>query len=324
MHKALLYNELENQTVECLVCHRNCIIKPDSTGLCRTRKNINGKLFSLVYNKPCSIHLDAIEKKPFYHFKPFSKTLSVSTLGCNFFCKHCQNYEISQSKILEQPEFTPEEIVQLALSKKAQSISYTYTEPTIFLEYALDIMKLAKKKNLSNLWVSNGYQTEETINLISPYLDAINIDYKGDKKFYKEICGNISLEKVQDSISIFHQKKIHLEITNLLIPSLNTSPQTIQEMISFISSLSPSIPLHISRFFPNYQLSHLPQTSMKEMHEAEKIAKEKLDFVYLGNIGEQNTFCPHCQTLLIDRHSEKIFISSNKCPSCNSKIPILF
>ncbi len=322
MKEALLYQKLENNSVECYLCHRRCIIRPNAFGLCRVRKNIGGTLYALTYKKPIAVNYDPIEKKPFYHFKPFSFAFSIATQGCNFFCKHCQNYEISQSQFNDSKEIPLEDIIEKAKEYHADSIAYTYTEPTVFLEYALDLMKLAKKSGLSNIWVSNGYFTEDAFNLFSPYLDAINIDYKGDAKFYKEICGNVSLNHIQENISLIFSKKIHLEITNLLIPNLNTKENQIKEMVDFISSLSPDIPLHLTKFFPSYALSHLPATDISFLEKAKQIAEKKLNFVYLGNTKkEENTYCPKCHSLLIDRENAKSFLKENKCPFCSYPLP---
>jgi len=275
-------------TIKCLACNRYCSILEGKTGFCNIRKNINGKLVLLVYSKPISICVDPIEKKPLYDFLPGTKTLSLGTPGCNFDCSFCQNYTISNCKNINLDKIdyvSPEQIIALAKKNKTPSISYTYTEPTVFVEYALDIMKLAHKEGIKNIWVTNGYFSKVVFKDISKYLDAVNVDLKGTQDFYDKLIPGIKVVKVKENIKALHKKKIHIEITNLLIEDYNTSPKDIQEIVDFVYSVSPKVPLHFSRSFGYYRLKGIVPTRLETLRLAEKIAKDKgLENVYLGNI----------------------------------------
>jgi pyruvate formate lyase activating enzyme len=283
------------------------MIAEGKTGNCHVRKNISGKLQLLTFNKTLTMTIDPIEKKPLFHFKPGTHCLSISTFGCNFHCLQCQNFEISQEfseqAIEKIPETTPEQIVQRAILSRSQGIAYTYTEPTVFAEYALETMKLAHKKGLYNVWVSNGYMTREVIDTISQFLDAINIDLKGNARFYKEVCGNAEIEKVKDNINYFARKKIHQEITYLIIPGHNDNVQDIKEACDFLAGIDKNIPLHFSRFFPLYKMQDKAITQIETLQRAKEIAEATgLQFVYIGNIGEEeNSFCPKCKNKLVQR-----------------------
>lgn len=282
------FEKVNDNKIKCTACYRSCIIQEGKTGFCNVRKNDNGKLISLVYGKPISICVDPIEKKPLYQFLPKTKTLSLGTPGCNFDCFFCQNHTISNCKNinLEKQKFvSPEEIVALAKENKTPSISYTYTEPTIFVEYAIDIMKLAKKEGIKNVWVSNGYMGESVLKDIIPYLDAINVDLKGTQELYDKLIPGVQVNHIKDNIKTLHKNKVHIEITNLLIEGYNTTPKQMQETIDFVYSVSPEIPLHFSRSFPYYKLKTIIPTKLETLKLAEKLAKEKgLKNVYLGNI----------------------------------------
>jgi len=293
MHKALLYQKLNNNRAQCGLCRHRCIIDDGKRGICGVRENKKGELYSLVYGRIIAEHIDPIEKKPLYHFLPGSFSLSIATVGCNFRCLNCQNAEISQiSK--ENPkdveifgeEVSAEKIVRDALDSGCPSISYTYTEPTIFFEFALDCMKLAKKKGLKNVWVSNGYMSKEALEIISPYLDATNIDLKAfSDKFYQEICG-ARLEPVLENLKEIKKRKIHLEVTTLIIPQKNDSEKELKAIAEFIKKeLGRDVPWHVSRFFPHYKLSHLQPTPIEKVLRAVEIGKESgLQYVYPGNI----------------------------------------
>lgn len=295
MQKCELYKKLNNKRVQCQVCNHYCVIENNQRGRCGVRENQNGTLYSLVYGQPCALNVDPIEKKPLFHFLPGTSTLSIATVGCNFACWNCQNWEISQSVKenatsdgFKQREVLPEKIVGLAIESKTPSISYTYTEPTIFLEYALDIMKLAKQAGLKNIWVSNGFFTKETFELIKPYLDAANIDLKSfDDSFYQKYC-NGRLQPVLDNLKKLKPAGIWLEITTLIIPTLSDSPEMLAEMAKFIKSeLGEEIPWHISRFSSaiSWKLQHLPDTPLKTLKMAYEIGKETgLTNIHLGNI----------------------------------------
>ncbi len=297
MKEAYLYKKLFNKRVQCRNCAHYCIIENAKRGICGVRENHNGKLYSLVYGKAIALNIDPIEKKPFFHFLPGTYSLSVATVGCNFKCMTCQNYDISQMPQLtgriEGEDISPKKLVQIALKNKLPSISYTYTEPGVFSEYALDTMKLAKKAGLKNNWVSNGFWSKELFDLISPYLDAANIDLKGfTNEFYIKYCGG-RLQPVLDTLKRIKQKKIWLEITTLVIPTLNDSEENFKKIAKFIKEeLGPETPWHISQFCGaiSWKLQHLSNTSVETLKKAYRIGKKVgLKYVHIGNIPGLNT-----------------------------------
>lgn len=293
MKEAVLYEKLGDKKVKCGLCNHRCIIDDGKRGICGVRGNKNGKLYSLVYGRIIAEHIDPIEKKPLYYFMPGSFSLSIAAIGCNFKCLHCQNSDISQISKQEitnnkqwGKEKSPREIVQDALESNCPSISYTYTEPTVFLEFALDCMKLAKKKGLKNVWVSNGYMTKEALNLITPYLDAINVDLKAfTEDFYCSVCG-ARLQPVLDNLIEIKKRKIHLEITTLIIPDKNDSEKELKQIASFIKKkLGSDTPWHVSRFFPHHEFMNLLPTPIEKVERAVEIGKEAgLKSVYAGNV----------------------------------------
>jgi len=290
MKEALLYEKLGDKKVQCGLCNHRCIINDQKRGICGVRENRDGTLYSLVYGKIIAENIDPIEKKPLYHFLPKTFSLSIATVGCNFKCLHCQNADISQLyKISEEilgEEITPQEIVTQTIKAKCPSISYTYTEPTIFLEYALDCMKLAHGKGLKNIWVSNGYMTKDALDVIGDYLDAVNIDLKAfTEKFYSEICG-AKLQPVLDNLIDIKKRGIHLEITTLIIPGKNDSEEELKQVAEFIKKeLGADVPWHVSRFFPTYKMADIEPTPVEKVLRAAEIGKEAgLKYVYAGNI----------------------------------------
>jgi len=292
MKEAHLYKKLKNKKVQCLNCSHYCVILPKKRGICEVRENRDGKLYSSVYGKAIAVHVDPIEKKPFFHFLPGSHSLSIATVGCNFKCASCQNYDISQmpqlTKRIEGEKISPEKIVELAQKNKLPSISYTYTEPTVFSEYALDTMKLAKKKGLKNNWVSNGFWSKELFDLISPYLDAANVDLKSfEDEFYIKYCRG-RLQPVLETLKRLKEKKIWTEITTLVIPTLNDKEKIFKEIANFIKNeLGPETPWHISKFCGaiSWKLQRIPDTPVETLQKAEKIAKKiGLKNVHLGNL----------------------------------------
>lgn len=326
--KEALFWKPENNGVKCNACRRRCLIPLNSTGFCKVRKNVKGKLISLSYGKNLTSEIDPIEKKPLFHFHPTSRVLGVSTFGCNFSCLMCQNYHISkefdEKAINSLPFVPPEKVIEEALKEKVQGIAYTYTEPTIFIEYALDIMKLAKENNLFNVFVSNGYMTEEVLEKAKKHLDAINVDLKGNKEFYKKVCGNVNINGVKENIEWIYKNKIHLELTYLIIPSFNDKKEFFEEAADFVLSLSDKIPLHFSAFFPAYKLDYLPRTSPFTVQEAKETAEKKgVKYVYAGNLREEeNSYCPHCKNLLISRlyfNAEIKGIKEGKCSKCGAE-----
>lgn len=328
MRAAMFYKKLEGNMVQCQLCPHNCTIPENKRGICGVRHNKEGRLFTLVYNKPCSLSADMIEKKPFYHFLPNTLSFTLATVGCNLKCQHCQNFSISQIKPedLEVKDVPAEKIIDLALEKKCKSIAYSYTEPTIYIEYALAIAKKAKNAGLKNVAVSNGYINKEPLLEFCKYLDAVNIDLKSFNDLtYRKIC-SAKLEPVLNTLKILKENKIHIEITNLLIPTINDSDQEIKKMCSWIlENLGSDIPLHFSKFYPMYNLKNLPPTPIEALEKARKLALNNgLKYVYIGNIPghpASNTFCPKCKALLILRDSSiENKIKGGECPNCNQKI----
>lgn len=332
--EAFLYRKLNNKGVECYLCGHTCKIQPEKKGICGVKENENGILYSLVYGKCCSLHLDPIEKKPLFHFFPGTTSLSIATVGCNFRCTFCQNWTISQAPKTEGifgDDLSPEEVVQEAIKHKCRSISYTYTEPTIFFEYAYEIAKLAKEKGIYNIFVTNGFMSKEAIEMLSPYLDAANIDLKSmEDEFYRKICGG-RLDVVLDSIKKMKELKIWVEVTTLIVTAHNESPENLRNIASFLKGIGEEIPWHISRFYPNYKMEILPETSISSIDTAIEIGKEMgLKYIYPGNIyrdSRENTYCPKCKGLLIERMGfsvQKNRLLKNICPDCGQKIAGVF
>lgn len=287
MKEAKLYRK-ERGKVKCLACVHKCLISESKTGICGVRKNVDGKLYLLVYGKVIAKHIDPIEKKPLYHFLPGTFAYSIGTVGCNFRCSFCQNYDLSQFKEffgeVVGEEITPEQIVEEAIKNKCKSIAYTYNEPAIFIEFVYDVAKLAKSKGLKNILVTNGYMTKECLDYISPYIDAVNIDLKSfNEKFYIKIC-KAHLKPVLETIEFVHKKKIWIEVTTLIIPGENDSKKELEQIAKFIASIDKNIPWHISRFFPMYKMTNKDTTPMETLKEAEKIGKKYLKYVHIGNL----------------------------------------
>lgn len=299
MKECYLYKKLDSQVVECQTCSHFCKIKEGEIGICGIRQDIEGKLYLLAYGRAAALNIDPIEKKPLYHFLPGSFAYSFGTLGCNFRCANCQNYDISQMYGLKKKvneyqrlnwgqEISPAEIVRGAKENKCQSIAYTYNEPTIFLEYALDTMKLAKKEGLKNVWVSNGYMSNQTLDLIIPYLDAINVDIKSfDDEFYKTICG-ARLQPVLENCKRLVKEKVWLEITTLIIPTLSDDENMLRQIARFIKNeLGDFVPWHVSAFsgLISWKLQDLPDTPFEKVKRAHQIGREEgLKNVYMGNV----------------------------------------
>ena len=336
MKEAYLYKKLAEKKVQCQNCAHYCVVAPGKRGICGVRENIDGKLYALNYGKAVAVNIDPIEKKPFFHFLPGSHSLSIATVGCNFSCKNCQNYDISQRPKPDRPilgeDLPPEEIVKIALKNNLPSISYTYTEPTIFLEYALDTMKLAKKAGLKNNFVSNGFMTEESAKLVIPYLDADNIDIKSfSDKFYQENCGG-RLQPVLDTAKLMKKSGVWVEVTTLVIPTLSDSEKMFREIAKFIyQELGPETPWHISRFSGDisWKLQHIPETSVETLQRGWELGKEAgLKYVYTGNVPglpSEDTFCPRCKTLVIDRTGYIIHRhdKNGKCPKCGEDLNLI-
>lgn len=331
MKQALFFEKLGDGRVKCYLCRHHCVIDDGKKGICRVRENRSGTLYSLVYKKLISENIDPIEKKPFFHFFPGSTAFSVATAGCNFRCLNCQNYEISQlpkdhDQIVGR-DVEPEKIVGDALGSHCKSIAYTYTEPTIFFEYAYEIAKIASQKAIKNVFVTNGYITREALATIKPYLQAANIDLKSfSSETYKKLCG-ARLEHVLDCIRSYKEMGIWIEITTLIIPEINDSEHELRQIAEFIKSVGPEIPWHVSRFYPRYRLIEKPPTPLDTLRMARDIGLEVgLRYVYEGNVpgeGGENTYCYKCKKVLIKRYGYQIIennIIDLKCPACNATI----
>jgi pyruvate formate lyase activating enzyme len=336
MKEALLYNKLEGEAVGCFLCAHRCIIQERKTGICAVRLNQEGRLYSLVYDKIISTHVDPIEKKPFYHIMPGSLSFSIATVGCNFHCLHCQNADIAQmpkehAGTIPGNQISAEEIVEAALSHHCDSIAYTYTEPTIFFELAYDTAKIAHEKGVKNLFVTNGYMTQEALDMIQPYLDGANVDLKGfDDANYRKVCG-ARLEPVKETISRMREMDIWVEVTTLIIPTHNDSDTELRQIAEWIYSVDPGIPWHVSAFYPQYRLTHLPPTPVSTIFRAVEIGKDAgLHYVYSGNIrgGDfEHTCCYNCGKHLIQRtgyYIQENLISDKKCPACGTAIEGIF
>jgi len=331
MREALLYESLERQRVQCRLCAHRCLIKPGDTGLCGVRLNREGKLYSLVYGQAVSAGSDPIEKKPLFHFLPGTSSFSIATAGCNFKCTFCQNSDISQmprdqGRIMGR-DLAPEEVIRLALKSDAASISYTYTEPTIFFEYALDTARLAVRAGLKNVFVTNGYMTAETLNTIGSDLHAANVDLKAfTDEFYKQQCGG-RLEPVKETIVRMKEAGIWVEVTTLVIPGYNDDEKELTALAEWLVGVAPDIPWHISRFHPTYKLLDAPPTPEATIHRARDIGfKAGLHYVYSGNVwgdeGEK-TYCHNCRALLIDRIGFSIsanLVRNGACPKCGAPL----
>lgn len=331
MKEAMFYEREVDNYVRCGLCRFRCRISDGARGICAVRENRGGTLYSLVYGKLCAEHVDPIEKKPLFHVMPGSNTYSIATAGCNFHCRHCQNYTISQvdrNAPIQGIEQTPQEIVQHAIVNECRSISYTYTEPTIFYEFAYDTARLAHEAGLKNIFVTNGYISREALSTIAPFLDAANIDLKGfSEEFYRDVV-HARLSEVLDSIVEYRTQGIWLELTTLIIPGLNDSDTDLQGIASFIATnLGIDTPWHVSQFYPTYQLTDHPRTPPDTLRRARDIGRAAgLRYVYEGNIpgeGGENTCCPSCSSVLIKRYGYVIKsdrISNGTCPDCGAAI----
>jgi pyruvate formate lyase activating enzyme len=333
LHEAMLYEKMEDKKVRCNLCARRCLIKDGAVGFCLVRKNEGGTLCSLVYAKAISACADPIGKKPLSHFNPGALVMSIATIGCNFRCKFCDNWMISQEKKIAGRYFLPEEVVKATKDNGCQGISYTYTEPTIFFEYAYDTAKLARQLGFFNTFVTNGYMTPEAIKTIAPYLDAATVDFKGggDPDFYRDFSAVPSVEPIHECLKEMKKNDIHIEITNLVVPKKGDSIERIKELAAWIrDALGKDTPFHLLRFHPDYQLTTIPSTPIKTLEKAYAAVKEAgLKYVYMGNVPGhpyENTYCPNCNELLIKRFSFEIakwnLTKDMCCPACGQEIPI--
>ncbi len=326
----MLYRKKRDHKVSCFLCSHHCLISDGKFGICNVRENRGGVLYTHAYGELIAQNIDPIEKKPLYHFLPGSKSFSIAAIGCNFQCGFCQNWQISQvieakASGLRPVEVKPEDVVRRAKQTGSKSISYTYSEPTIFFEYAYEISRLAKKDGLFNVFVTNGYMTEEMIQTISPYLDAANVDLKSFRDdYYTKICRG-RLGPVLKSIERMKKLNVWIEVTTLVVPGQNDSVEELKKIANFLAGLDPSIPWHISRFYPQYKMEDLETTPLGVLNQAYDIGKNAgLRYVYLGNAEKgNNTYCDQCHRLLIERSGfsiETYQIKEGRCPDCNRSI----
>ena len=334
MKEALLYEKLKEGAVHCYLCSHHCRIKQGEFGFCGVRQNIDGALYTYAYTRQVAMHVDPIEKKPLYHFFPGSFSFSIAAPGCNFRCGFCQNWEISQrsfrSNKLEGEETAPEDIVEASLENECRSISYTYTEPTIFFEYALETAKIARSKGLKNVFVTNGYMTRETLEMARGYLDAANVDLKFfNDDSYKNICAG-TLQPVLDSIRLMKKMGVWVEITTLVVPGENDSEEELRGIAEFIAETDVFIPWHISRFYPDYKFTDRQVTPEETLKRAQEIGRKAgLKYIYVGNVygWGNDTTCHSCNKTIVKREGFEVLrcdIKENKCAFCGAQIPGVF
>lgn len=330
MREAMLYEKLPGRRVRCHLCAHRCVIADGKRGVCQVRENLAGTLYTLVFGQAIAQHVDPVEKKPLYHFYPGTSAYSIAIVGCNFRCRWCQNWEISQppreQRLMAGDEVAPQQIVTDAVGTGSRSLAYTYTEPTVFFEYAYATAQLAHAAGLANIFVTNGYMTAEALELLAPYLDAANVDLKAFReKAYHRYVG-AGLRPILDNLKAMKRLGIWLEVTTLVIPDLNDDPAELRDAARFVArELGPDTPWHLSRFFPAYQMTDRPATPRATLQQAREIGlSEGLRYVYVGNVGgESNTACHHCGDCLIRRQGYWIVennVRAGRCPACGTPV----
>ena len=336
MKEAMFYEAMPEDRLRCGLCNHRCKIREGRRGICAVRENRGGKLYSLVYGRIVAEHIDPIEKKPLFNFMPGSRVFSIGTVGCNFHCKHCQNFDISQyphehgGEIIGEKR-TPEGIVTAAKDTGCESIAYTYNEPTVFYEFAYDTAVLAQKEGIKNIFVSNGYMSSEAARHISSYLDAINVDLKTfSDKSYKEVCG-AGLEPVLETIRLMKALDVWVEVTTLIIPGLNDGDQELRDIALFVKEIGHEVPWHVTQFYPAYKYLDRPPTPVATLRRAREIGLEEgLRYVYEGNVpgeGGENTYCYACGAILIERYGLRLLrnrLEDGKCPECGARMDGFF
>jgi len=330
-YEAKFYQKLDEKTLQCQLCPNRCRLQDGHRGFCRAREPKEGKLYSLVYGKAAAVHIDPMEKKPLFHFLPGTSIFSIATAGCNYRCKFCQNWQLSQfppEETLNQ-ELPPEEVVNQAIKNNCPSIAYTYTEPSIFYEYMLDTARQAKIRGLRNMYHSNGSLNSQAVEELSLYLDAANIDLKAfTQEYYSEVCAGY-LDTVLETLKILKKNKVWLELTTLVVPGLNDDLAQIKQMCLWIKeNLGPDLPIHLTRFWPQYKLTALNPTPTETLEKARDVAQSAgLNFVYIGNVpghAGENTYCPLCKRAVIQRRGFTVLsndVVNGKCKSCGREIP---
>ena len=331
-HKeAIFYKKLDHGQVRCGLCPHRCLLAPGDRGVCRSRVNMAGMLYSLAYGNPCAVHIDPVEKKPLFHFKPESRVFSLAAAGCNFRCLNCQNWEISQARPddIRHTELFPAEAVTAARKSGSTAIAYTYSEPSTFFEYMLDIGRLAGKEGIANLWISNGYMNREPLLKLCRVLDGANVNLKSySDAIYRKLNGG-RLQPVLNTFQTLHDQNVHFEMTNLVVPGYVDDEEMVKEMCGWIlANLGPDHPLHFLRFFPQYRLDRLAPTPISTLTRFRQLAmSEGIRYVYVGNVpGHEgnNTYCHHCKKLLIERRGYTIpayHLDGNQCSFCRTVIP---
>jgi pyruvate formate lyase activating enzyme len=331
--EAYLYKQLEEKKVRCNLCSHRCVIKDGRRGICNVRENDAGILNTLVYGKLIAQHIDPIEKKPLFHFLPGTPSYSIATVGCNFRCRFCQNADIAQMPSDREGTIlgtrcTPGDVVDAAQGGGCRSIAYTYTEPTVFFEFAYETAKLAYDRDIRNVFVTNGYMTSEALKMIEPYLDAANVDLKAfTDDYYKKVCG-AGLKHVLATLKLMKSLDIFIEVTTLIVPGLNDDPSELNDLAAFIArDLGPETPWHISRFHPTYKLTDRPSTPIQTLTTAREIGiNAGLRYVYTGNVpgnAAENTFCYSCGETVIERWGfqvENLRLKNGKCTQCGVEI----
>ena len=331
MKECLYYEAREEGKVKCLLCPQGCLIAEGKAGFCRVRQNQSGKLYSLNYGQVTSVSMDPIEKKPLYHFLPGSQAFSLATAGCNLHCLYCQNWQISQRRPeeLQSIELLPDAVVQTAREYNCSVIAYTYSEPTVFYEYMLDTARLAQEAGLRNVVISAGYINPEPLRQLCQTVDAIKIDFKGySRAFYQRVCSG-TLQPVLDALQLIQTEGVHLEIVTLVVPTLNDDAEHLQGLCSWVAQeLGPDVPMHFSRFHPQYKLNELPMTPVETLEEARQIALNAgIHYAYIGNVpghAGDNTYCHRCGELILRRQGFAVIaqhLADGKCEFCAQPIP---
>jgi pyruvate formate lyase activating enzyme len=339
MHQALFWKRQANSLVLCELCPRECKLSEGQLGACGVRKVVEGKLYAMTYAHPCSLAVDPVEKKPLFHFHPGEPIFSLATIGCNLFCSFCQNWQISKRKwdVKKEEEekyeenergteVSPAQIIKLAKERGCRLIAFTYTEPTIYYEYMLDIAKLAKKEGMECVIVSNGYINDEPLQKLIPFISAANIDLKGGKDFYKKVCKVPDHEPIKKTIIALKRGGVHVEVTTLIIPGENDTDKEIEERAMWLAkNAGKDTPLHFSAFHPDYKMQKKEETKKATLLRAKEIAKRHLDYVYIGNVAgvDNNTYCATCDELVIERtrYAGVSLLKNGACPKCKTALP---